>query len=148
MKKFVIPIILTATILIAGIFALMPVERVSTVHTTILGDHLTLMISTASTNIFGEGDIVCTSTAAFLVHYNVAGLADSQTVTLTLGAVTVTYTFSIDVVGTDIGFIGFDGLAGTLAGSPDETFTIASSGGSANAIVSLQTKSGATASCA
>ena len=146
MKKFVIPIILTATILIAGIFALMPVERVSTVHTTILGDHLTLMISTASTNIFGEGDIVCTSTAAFLVHYNVAGLADGQTVTLTLGAVTVTYTLSIDVVGT--GFIGFDGLAGTLAGSPDETFTIASSGGSANAIVSLQTKSGATASCA
>lgn len=146
MKKFVIPIILTATILIAGIFALMPVERVSTVHTTILGDHLTLMISTASTNIFGEGDIVCTSTAAFLVHYNVAGLADGQTVTLTLGAVTVTYTLSIDVVGA--GFIGFDGLAGTLAGSPDETFTIASSGGSANAIVSLQTKSGATASCA
>jgi len=35
MNKFTIPIILTATILVAGIFALMPVEQATTVHTTI-----------------------------------------------------------------------------------------------------------------
>ena len=35
MKKIAIPSILAATVLIAGIFALMPVEKASTVHTTI-----------------------------------------------------------------------------------------------------------------
>ena len=35
MKKLVIPAILTATVLIAGMFAFMPVEKASTVHTSI-----------------------------------------------------------------------------------------------------------------
>ncbi len=36
MKKIVIPTILAATILVAGMFALMPVYKASAVHTTIL----------------------------------------------------------------------------------------------------------------
>jgi hypothetical protein len=36
MKKIVIPTILTATVLIAGMFAFMPIEKAQTVHTTIL----------------------------------------------------------------------------------------------------------------
>lgn len=36
MNKIIIPTILTATILIAGLFAFMPVQQASTVHTTIL----------------------------------------------------------------------------------------------------------------
>ncbi len=36
MKKLLIPVILTATILIGATFAVMPVEKASTVHTTIL----------------------------------------------------------------------------------------------------------------
>ena len=35
MKKIVIPAILAATILVAGMFAFMPVQKASTVHTTI-----------------------------------------------------------------------------------------------------------------
>jgi len=35
MKKYAIPIILTAVVLVAGIFAFIPVEKASTVHTTI-----------------------------------------------------------------------------------------------------------------
>lgn len=35
MKKLVIPSILTATVLIAGMFAFMPIEKASTVHSTI-----------------------------------------------------------------------------------------------------------------
>ena len=35
MNKFLIPTILTATVLIAGIFALMPIEKATTVHGTI-----------------------------------------------------------------------------------------------------------------
>lgn len=36
MNKLIIPSILTATVLIAGMFAMMPIEKASTVHTTIL----------------------------------------------------------------------------------------------------------------
>jgi len=37
MNKFTIPTILTATIMVAGMFAFMPVEQASTVHATISG---------------------------------------------------------------------------------------------------------------
>ena len=42
MNKLAIPAILAATILVAGIFALLPVEKAATVHTTILAsvEHL------------------------------------------------------------------------------------------------------------
>lgn len=42
MKKIIIPTILTATILIAGMFAFMPVEKASAVHTTILSNTMVL----------------------------------------------------------------------------------------------------------
>jgi len=38
MNKLIIPTILTATVLVAGIFAFMPVQQASTVHTTIVAD--------------------------------------------------------------------------------------------------------------
>ena len=38
MKNYVIPVILTATVLIAGLFAFIPVQDASTVHTTIAGN--------------------------------------------------------------------------------------------------------------
>ena len=37
MNKLTIPVILVATVMVAGIFAFMPVEQASTVHTTIQG---------------------------------------------------------------------------------------------------------------
>jgi len=40
MNKLAIPAILTAAVLVAGIFAFMPVEQASTVHTTIVTDIL------------------------------------------------------------------------------------------------------------
>ena len=38
MNKFTIPAILVVTVLVAGIFAFMPVEKATTVHTTITAD--------------------------------------------------------------------------------------------------------------
>ena len=38
MNKLLIPTMLTAAILIAGVFALLPIEQASTVHTTVVGD--------------------------------------------------------------------------------------------------------------
>ncbi len=42
MKKIVIPTILAATILVAGMFAMMPVEKASTVHSSIASSPLAL----------------------------------------------------------------------------------------------------------
>jgi hypothetical protein len=52
MKKIVIPAILTATVLLAGMFAFMPVEKASTVHTTILNS-----AGVNSDTEAGDGDI-------------------------------------------------------------------------------------------
>lgn len=56
MNRLVIPSILTATVLIAGIFALMPIEKASTVHTTIQAttariSSATLAVSVALTDV-------------------------------------------------------------------------------------------------
>jgi len=48
MNKLTIPAILAATVLVAGIFAFMPVEQASTVHDTIIGEN-TQIISVDST---------------------------------------------------------------------------------------------------
>ena len=46
MNKYVIPAILAATVLVAGMFALMPVQKASTVHTA---------ITAAVTDLDGDG---------------------------------------------------------------------------------------------
>ena len=46
MNKIVIPAILAATVLVAGMFALMPVQKASTVHTS---------ITAAVTDLDGDG---------------------------------------------------------------------------------------------
>jgi len=50
MNKLTIPAILVATVMVAGIFAFMPVQEASTVHTTILADTPTLKISANTKN--------------------------------------------------------------------------------------------------
>ncbi len=49
MNKLVIPTILTATVLVAGMFAVMPVEKASSVHTTIIA-----AINNAQSGILGK----------------------------------------------------------------------------------------------
>ena len=51
MNKLTIPTILVATVMVAGIFAFMPVQQASTVHTTIGG----LNVATADDQIIGGG---------------------------------------------------------------------------------------------
>jgi len=48
MNKFTIPTILAVTVLVAGIFAFMPIEQASTVHTTIQASTAQLLSLTAS----------------------------------------------------------------------------------------------------
>lgn len=55
MRKIIIPTILAATVLIAGIFAFMPVQKASTVHTAI--------IAALSSTAVGAGGITSASIA-------------------------------------------------------------------------------------
>ena len=64
MIKFYVPIILALTIVIAGVFAFMPVQEASTVHTTILEGSMNLVqVSAASTIINDDFLITCPATS-------------------------------------------------------------------------------------
>ena len=60
-KQFAIPAILAATVLIAGIFAFMPIEQATTVHTTIQGtqNQLVRVASPICTIVDAEADGDC-----------------------------------------------------------------------------------------
>jgi hypothetical protein len=76
MKKIAIPAILAATVLIAGLFAFMPIEKASTVHSTITGGSVFQVTS----NTFalpaangGTGTLTITAPAATdIIVYSVA----------------------------------------------------------------------------
>lgn len=150
MTKILIPII-TLTILTAGIFALMPVEQATAVHTTIQGTQMTLVDFNTSADI-GATDIVCNSDAAFVV-YIVASAPDTDGDTLTLietGSSTITLTGD-NFVSTNIGApgLGGTGYSTVVALAEADELTIGGAGGGTNEImVSLITTSGATANCA
>jgi len=79
MNKFTIPAILVVTVLVAGIFAFMPVEKASTVHTTlgsstqstnILNAQLNNVKSTFQTNLQNNASANCgTGGGGFLVYW-------------------------------------------------------------------------------
>jgi len=59
MNKLLIPAILAAIVVVAGIFAFMPIEKASTVHTTITGQLVTTntaddQVMTAAINIIAD----------------------------------------------------------------------------------------------
>jgi len=71
MSNLIIPAILAATVLVAGLFASMPIEKASTVHTALLAGASGLQRVTATdqadvANQF-DGDVEITGTAPFLV---------------------------------------------------------------------------------
>ena len=60
MNKLAIPAILTATIMVAGIFAFMPVEQASTVHTTAIGTIVDVVDTDASWDATDNLGVTCT----------------------------------------------------------------------------------------
>lgn len=63
MTKLMIPIILVFTIMIAGVFAFVPIENASTVHETIMANSIRIDEITAATTTADE-DLVITCPAA------------------------------------------------------------------------------------
>ena len=90
-NKFTIPAILVVTVFVAGIFAFMPVEKASTVHTTlgtttqstnILNAQLNNIKSTVQTNLQANATANCgTAGGGFLVYWTFTNvtLADLTT---------------------------------------------------------------------
>ena len=68
MIKIVLPVLLASIIVIAGIFAFIPVEKAITVHTTIQGTQLNNIASTFQSNLDANATATCAS-GDFLVHY-------------------------------------------------------------------------------
>jgi len=58
MNKLTIPTILVATVMVAGIFAFMPVQQASTVHDTIQANTAQFSVQTANGNAAGAGETI------------------------------------------------------------------------------------------
>ena len=70
MMKIALPILLAGIIMIAGIFAFMPIDKATTVHTTIQGTQLNNVASTFDTDLSSNATAGCGSAGgSFLVHY-------------------------------------------------------------------------------
>jgi len=140
MTKYTIPTIIIAAALVAGMFAFMPVEKATAVHTTVTNTQFTQTSSLFDVDL----DLVidCTSDAAFLVHYSLAGLsADGQDFTITGDTTEIVLTYNADAAGE-----GYDGMTGTLAGEAGEIILFDASV-EATGIIGLVTTGDATASC-
>ena len=124
MHKLTIPTILIATVLIAGIFALMPIEKAITVHTTIQSSQFTNLKTvfvtdtssqnaTAGCGVGNAGLAYWTVTNATLANANAAGnlpstsfilttdgdTEDGDEITITLGANYTTLSGTVAVIG-------------------------------------------------
>ena len=69
MMKIALPILLAGIVMIAGIFAFMPVDKATTVHTTIQGSQLNNVASNFQTDIGLNVTATCSGTTDFLVYY-------------------------------------------------------------------------------
>jgi len=140
MTKYTIPTIIIAAALVAGMFAFMPVEKATAVHTTISGTQMTQSSSLFEGTLTGVID--CTSDAAFIVHYTIAEVPTANDVTIVAAGTDIVLTFVVNAAGE-----GVDGVSGTLAGEADEIITFDSSSATSDGFIGLVTTSGATASC-
>ena len=112
MNKIIIPSILAATILVAGMFAFMPVQKASTVHTTIQSTILQ-SVAKSDTDVATGDALTLTCTAPFVVHaINVD--ADG-----TLATDTVDVDFDPDGAGTVWDLVANFVSAVDLAATPD-----------------------------
>jgi len=142
MNQNIIPTIIAATVVLAGLFAFAPVDNATAVHTTITNTQMSQVSSVGVLDLQTEVD--CTSDAAFMVHW-VAGevIADDDVITVEIepGDTTITFTFQTGALGE-----GYDGMTGSLVGEADDTFKL-DADANTDAFISLITTADATASC-
>ena len=150
MTNLILPSILVATVLLAGAFALMPVDEAKAVHTTIQGTQMTFTDVISGSSFVGDAATTCDSDADFTVFILVGGPAAAnvlETVTVLFNTVTTVHTgtgFDSTTAGSP-GF-GGDGLSLTIYAEADDSVVVTGSA-AVDYHVSMITTSGATASC-
>ncbi|MCH7647021.1 MAG: hypothetical protein IIA83_00220 [Thaumarchaeota archaeon] len=145
--KYTLPAILTATVMFALVFAVMPVDNAQAVHTTITGTQLTQAITSVTADIATASNIVCDSDADFTVYVSTGGpAADNTNITITDGTNTVTIVGDLFGGGDGAGGFGSDGFSGAISADAAVTITVAGSGAD-DVFVTMITTSGATAAC-
>ena len=115
MNKLTIPSVLIATVMIAAVFAFMPVDEAKAVHTTIQGTQFTLVDVVSNASV--ATGVTCDSDKDFIVKVIVgATTIDAETVTVVMNGETVTMTGD-NPVPADTGSQGFgaSGLGFTIA---------------------------------
>ena len=83
MNKLVIPGILAATVLVAGMFAFMPVEKASTVHTTILAQ------ATRATTMLTFDPTTVIPNNSYIMLYDGAGTGSTSSLEVNFNAATL-----------------------------------------------------------
>lgn len=152
MMNYSLTAILTATVMFAAIFALMPVDDAQAVHTTIQGTQMTQAINTvvADITVNAAAAIVCDSDAAMIIYVTSSGVtADNDAITISDGATIITFEGDLPATGV-AGAAGWgsDGVSAQIAATGDETITVdGTSTGAIEVMVSMITTSGATADC-
>ena len=69
MMKIALPVLLAGIIMIAGIFAFIPIDMAATVHTTIQGTQLNNVASNFNLDLKTNSTATCSGSADFLVYY-------------------------------------------------------------------------------
>jgi len=145
-NKLTIPTILVATVMIAGIFAFMPVDEAKAVHTTIQGTQFTLVDVLSLANL--STGFTCDSDTDFLVKVVVGATeVDNTNLTVLMNGITVTWSGDL-LVEANVGADGYGatGASFTIAAEADDTVVIDGTA-TVDAHVSIITQSGAVASC-
>jgi len=104
MNKLTIPAILVATVMVAGIFAFMPVEQASTVHDTIQATSLQIQTvdSTPAAFAISDDDVLeITSTDAYSLLAITCTIADPNGGIADLAAPTITVDGEAGTAGSD-----------------------------------------------
>ena len=69
MINIAIPALLVSIVMIAGIFAFMPIDMATTVHTTVQGTQLNNIIWQTEDDLTSNMTATCSGSTDFLVHY-------------------------------------------------------------------------------
>lgn len=142
MTKYTIPTILIGTVLVAVMFAFMPVEQATAVHTTIQGTQFNNVESIADIDLTTEVNVQCDND--FLVHFAVSADADGDIITIDItDDATDDLTIEFDLTAAN----GNVNLAsGTVAGVAATNVEIDATTGTPNGVITAVCQSGDTIS--
>ena len=145
MMKIAIPVLLASIVMIAGIFAFMPVDKATAVHTTIQGTQLNNVASAFTDSLILNATAKCDA-GSFLVYWTFTNatvqdgtLAQLLIDDLQAGGTDFTVTLALENQTSISGVVG--GTAGetiTLSGSPTGTNT-------GDVVITVQCQSGTSA---